>query len=219
MSFTSHARDGQRTFAYSPSLLAMSIAFALAPSAGFAATANAEDTVIVQGSGSAIADSTEQDYNAKTTSSGTKMTLVQRDIPQSVSITTQQRMKDQKLETLGDVLKNTTGVFESAADSDRSTYYSRGFMIDNYMVDSIPTMFEARWNLGDALSDTAMYERIEVVRGATGLMTGAGDPGATVNMVRKKADSKTVTGNVSASYGSWNKQRYVGDFSTPLNSV
>ena len=216
MSFTSHARDGQRSFAYSPSLLAMSIAFALAPSAGFAATANAEDTVIVQGSTSASVDNTEQDYNAKTTSSGTKMTLVQRDIPQSVSITTQQRMKDQKLETLGDVLKNTTGVFESAADSDRSTYYSRGFMIDNYMVDSIPTMFEARWNLGDALSDTAMYERIEVVRGATGLMTGSGNPSASVNMVRKHADSREFKSNVSAEYGSWNKQRYVADVSSPL---
>ncbi|EIY5936238.1 hypothetical protein MM798_001973, partial [Escherichia coli] len=40
----------------------------------------------------------------------------------------------------------------------------------------IPTYFESRWNLGDALSDMALFERVEVVRGATGLMTGTGNP-------------------------------------------
>lgn len=74
------------------------------------------------------------------------------------------------------------------------------------------------WNFGDATEDTAIYDRIEVVRGAAGLMTGAGDPGASVNMVRKRAESKQFTGNVNASYGSWNNQRYVADLSAPLNS-
>ncbi|MHC0465178.1 ferric-rhodotorulic acid/ferric-coprogen receptor FhuE [Kosakonia cowanii] len=215
MSFPQNGRFGARACTAAPSLLAVAIAFALTPATGFAASS--EETVVVEGTSAADARAmTEQDYNTQTTSAGTKMTLVQRDIPQSISITTQQRMKDQQLETLGDVLKNTTGVFESAADSDRSTYYSRGFLIDNYMVDGIPTIFETRWNLGDALSDTAMYERIEVVRGATGLMTGAGNPSASVNMVRKHADSREFTSNVSAEYGSWNKQRYVADVSTPL---
>jgi outer membrane receptor for ferric coprogen and ferric-rhodotorulic acid len=125
-------------------------------------------------------------------------------------------MKDQKLESLGDVLKNTTGVTESVADSDRSTFYSRGFLIDNYLVDGIPTLFEARWNLGDSLTDTAMYQQIEVVRGANGLMTGSGNPSAAVNMVRKHANSREFQTSVSAEYGSWNKQRYVADLSTPL---
>lgn len=215
MSFPQNGRFGARACTAAPSLLAVAIAFALSPATAFAASS--EETVVVEGTSAADTRAlTEQDYNTQTTAAGTKMTLVQRDIPQSISITTQQRMKDQQLETLGDVLKNTTGVFESAADSDRSTYYSRGFLIDNYMVDGIPTIFETRWNLGDALSDTAMYERIEVVRGATGLMTGAGNPSASVNMVRKHADSREFTSNVSAEYGSWNKQRYVADVSTPL---
>ncbi len=36
-------------------------------------------------------------------------------------------------------------------------------------------------------------------------------------MIRKKADGKTFTGNLSASYGSWDNQRYVADLSGPLN--
>jgi outer membrane receptor for ferric coprogen and ferric-rhodotorulic acid len=86
---------------------------------------------------------------------------------------------------------------------DRTNYYARGFMIDNYMVDGIPTAFAERWNLGDAQTDMALYERVEVVRGATGLLTGPGNPSsAIINMVRKHADSKTFGGTVSASYGS-----------------
>ncbi|NIY46950.1 ferric-rhodotorulic acid/ferric-coprogen receptor FhuE [Cedecea colo] len=212
-----HAMDDKRSIATAPSLLAACIAFALTPAASFAATNDGEDTLIVEGAASAdVNPAQEQDYSVKATAAGTKMTLVPRDIPQSVSIISEQRMKDQKLDTLGDVLRNTVGISESFADSDRATYYARGFAIDNYMVDGIPTLFESRWNLGDALSDTALYERIEVVRGANGLTTGSGNPSAAINMVRKHADSKEFTTNVSAEYGSWNKQRYVADLSTPL---
>lgn len=171
MSFTTHYRDEQHRSAIVPSLLAACITAALLPCTSLAASA--EETVIVDGSASATS-SDEQDYSVKSTSAGTKMQMTQRDIPQSVSIVSQQRMEDQQLQTLGDVMDNTTGISKSQADSDRSSYFSRGFQIDNYMVDGIPTYFESRWNLGDALSDTALFERIEVVRGANGLMTGTG---------------------------------------------
>lgn len=36
----------------------------------------------------------------------------------------------------------------------------------------------------------ALFERVEVVRGATGLMTGTGNPSAAINMVRKHATSR-----------------------------
>ncbi|MCA1924236.1 ferric-rhodotorulic acid/ferric-coprogen receptor FhuE [Buttiauxella noackiae] len=216
MSLTISTRDGQRAPASAISMLASCIAFALLPSTALSATQNTEETLVVENSVSNTPDAEEKDYSVKTTTSGTKMLLVPRDIPQSVSIISEQRMQDQNLQSLGDVLKNTTGISESVADSDRSNFYSRGFLIDNYMVDGIPTLFESRWNLGDALTDTAMYQQIEVVRGANGLMTGSGNPSAAVNMVRKHADSREFQTNVSAEYGSWNKQRYVADMSTPL---
>ncbi len=113
-------------------------------------------------------------------------------------------------------MENTLGISKSQADSDRALYYSRGFQIHNDMVDGIPTYFESRWNLGDALSDMALFERVEVVRGATGLMTGTGNPSAAINMVRKHATSREFKGDVSAEYGSWNKERYVADLQSPL---
>ena len=216
MSFTTHNRDEQRQAGATPSLLAACIAMALMPSMSFAAT-TPEETVIVDGSAPATsANSDEQDYSVKSTTAGTKMMMTQRDIPQSVSIISEQRMEDQQLQTLGDVMDSTLGISKSQADSDRVSYYSRGFQIDNYMVDGIPTWFESRWNLGDALTDMALYDRVEVVRGANGLMTGTGNPSASINMIRKHATSREFKGNVSAEYGSWNKQRYVMDLQSPL---
>jgi outer membrane receptor for ferric coprogen and ferric-rhodotorulic acid len=204
------------------SLSVMAVFISSSLHSAFAAetTANkTDDTVVVTGqNNAAVTDTAATDYSVPVTTAGTKMALTTRDIPQSVSIISKQRMQDQQLQTLGDVLKNTTGIQESVSDLDRRTYYARGFLIDNYMVDGIPTTFDPRWDLGDSQSDTALFERIEVVRGATGLMTGPGNPSASVNQVRKHADSKEFTGNVSATYGSWNKQRYVADLSTPLNA-
>lgn len=214
MSFIQYRRDKHLQSTAAPSLLAMGMAMAFMPAA-FAA----EDTVIVEGATTADAvNREEQDYSVKTTAAGTKMTMTQRDIPQSVSIVSQQRMEDQQLQTLGEVMTNTLGISGSQADSDRISYYSRGFEIDNYMVDGIPTYFESRWNLGDALTDTALYERVEVVRGANGLMTGTGNPSASINMIRKHATSREFKGNVSTEYGSWNKQRYVMDLQSPLTA-
>lgn len=216
MSFITHNRDEHCQSVATPSLLAACIAMALMPSMSLAAT-TAEETVIVDGSAPATpADSNERDYSVKSTTAGTKMMMTQRDIPQSVSIISEQRMDDQQLQTLGDVMDSTLGISKSQADSDRVSYFSRGFQIDNYMVDGIPTWFESRWNLGDALTDMALYERVEVVRGSNGLMTGTGNPSASINMIRKHATSREFKGNVSAEYGSWNKQRYVMDLQSPL---
>ncbi|HDR2710007.1 TPA: ferric-rhodotorulic acid/ferric-coprogen receptor FhuE [Enterobacter mori] len=200
---------------FSLSLLALAMTVVMHPA--HADENTDEQEMIVYGDGNGNADS-QQDYAVKTTRSGTKMLLTPRDVPQSVSVVTRQRMQDQDLQTIDQVLTNATGVSSQQVDSERSSYFSRGFEITNFAYDEIPTSMGDAWNFGDAQEDTAIYDRIEIVRGANGLMTGAGDPGATVNMVRKRADSKTFRGNVSASYGSWNTQRYVGDISAPLNS-
>lgn len=210
------------------SILAVLIATSLPVSGAFAAAATAstsaaksdsaeQQTLTVDASAGGSTDQAATDYSVPVTSAGTKMSLIARDIPQSVSIISKQRMEDQQLQTLGQVLDNTTAIQEDVGDLDRRTYYSRGFLIDNYMVDGIPTVFDTIWNLGDAQSDSALFERVEVVRGASGLLTGTGNPSASVNMIRKHADSKEFTGDVSATYGSWNKQRYVADLSTPLS--
>ncbi|EOL8964584.1 ferric-rhodotorulic acid/ferric-coprogen receptor FhuE [Cronobacter dublinensis] len=198
-----------------PSLLALSIASALAAPAVYAAPAT-NDTIVVDAAADSGTPDESQDYSVKTTTSGTKMLLVPRDIPQSVSVISQQRMQDQQLNSIEDVLANTTGVTASRIDTSRTNFFARGFYISNFAYEDMPTFLDNRWNFGDTAGDTAIYDKIEVVRGAAGLMSGTGNPSAYVNMVRKHADSKEFKGNVSATYGSWDKQRYVMDLQAPL---
>ncbi|MEG1156332.1 MAG: TonB-dependent siderophore receptor, partial [Acinetobacter sp.] len=65
---------------------------------------------------------------------------------------------------------------------------------------------------------TALFDRVEVVRGANGLMTGAGSASASINMVRKKP-LQDFKASVSASAGSWDTYRTDVDVSAPLNQA
>ncbi|ROR08688.1 ferric-rhodotorulic acid/ferric-coprogen receptor FhuE [Erwinia sp. JUb26] len=208
--------DSSACSLFKPTLAALLVLTALQPV--FAAETS-ENTLTVEAKADdgAASPTADTDYSVPVTTAGTKMPLALRDIPQSATIVSKQRMQDQALQSVGDVLTNTTGISAFNIDSNRSSYWSRGYLINNYLFDGIPTVVDDIWDFGDNASDTAIYDRIEVIRGANSLSTGSGYPSASVNMVRKHADSKELTGSLSAETGSWDKQRYVGDVTVPLN--
>ncbi|MGH8443645.1 MAG: TonB-dependent siderophore receptor, partial [Solimonas sp.] len=140
-----------------------------------------------------------------------------RETPQSVTVITRDQMIDQDMRSIRDVLDNTTGVSSYAYDTERVVFTARGFIIDNTMYDGVPVAPGLNTSSTDANADTAVYERIEVIRGATGLLSGAGNPSAAVNFVRKRADSRSTEASVSVSGGSWNDWRVEGDLSTKLD--
>ncbi|MNI22343.1 Ferripyoverdine receptor precursor [compost metagenome] len=61
-----------------------------------------------------------------------------------------------------------------------------------------------------------MYERIDIVRGANGLLGGTGDPSATINLIRKRPGTE-FGGKAYATYGSWDKRRLGADLNLPLS--
>ncbi|MCB5185752.1 TonB-dependent receptor [Methylobacillus gramineus] len=136
-----------------------------------------------------------------------------RETPQSVTVVTRQRMDDQNLTTLDSVLMQTTGVTKQLRGYGHSTYASRGFEISNYMLDGVPTGDYG--GIGTA-PDTIILDRIEVMRGAPGLIIGNGDPGGTVNMVRKRPLAEKQI-QITARAGSWDYYRLDGDVTGPLN--
>ncbi|QEO96122.1 outer membrane receptor for ferric iron uptake [Xanthomonas oryzae pv. oryzicola] len=82
--------------------------------------------------------------------------------------------------------------------------------------DGIPAYMEQAWSYGASALDVALYDRVDVVRGATGLLTGSGNPSASINLVRKHAVSRDLTGPVSVGGGDFNKTRSVADVTVPL---
>lgn len=141
----------------------------------------------------------------------TGLGLTVRETPQSVSIITAQRILDQNLVSIADVIDRAAGVSALETDDVRNEFYARGFEIRNYQVDGVPLAWTLGGGAGETIADVSLYERVEIVRGATGLLTGAGEPSASVNLVRKHADSKDWTGYAAAGYGSWNSWNLSGD--------
>ncbi|HJU39070.1 MAG TPA: TonB-dependent siderophore receptor [Tahibacter sp.] len=157
-------------------------------------------------------------YTVTSTSAATKLDLSPRQTPQSISVITRERIEDQDLTSLREVLDNTPGIYSDAYDTERVLFYSRGFLVDTLLFDGVPALPNFNTGSIDETIDPAMYERIEIVRGATGLLSGAGSPAASVNLVRKHADSRTPALSVDLSAGSWDRYRTEIDGSVPLNA-
>ncbi|MRW90829.1 TonB-dependent siderophore receptor [Duganella sp. FT80W] len=156
-------------------------------------------------------------YTTGKAKGGTPLDLSLRDTPQSVTVVTQQRIEDQGLQTVTDVVNNVIGISVNQYETNRAGFTARGFDIDNLQIDGVPTTWEQSWSSGEVASSLALYDRVEVVRGATGLMTGAGNPSAAINLVRKRATSKELTGSAEIGVGNWNARRAAFDVSTALN--
>ncbi|MBD1552516.1 TonB-dependent siderophore receptor [Pseudomonas typographi] len=155
-------------------------------------------------------------YTTASMNTATKLPLSIRQTPQSVSVITRQRIEDQGMNDLNDVVKYAPGVTLKRTASDRQQFLSRGFQIDNIMYDGLPTSVSTYTQDAISSADLAMYDRVEVVRGATGLMTGAGSPSATLNLVRKRPTA-TPQVSLTTSAGSWDRYRTEVDASNKLN--
>ncbi|NHZ38904.1 TonB-dependent siderophore receptor [Massilia aquatica] len=138
-----------------------------------------------------------------------------RDIPQPVTVMTRQFLDERALLDLHDVLQNTPGVTVDYIDSERVTYFSRGYAIDALQVDGL-TINQS----GSAFiqPDTAVLDRVEVLRGASGMLRGSGNPSATVNMVRKRPTAE-FQGSVGLTLGSWERRRLEADLGGALNAA
>jgi len=170
-------------------------------------------------SGQALGLTTEDthSYTTGATTTATKLPLTLRETPQSVTVVTRQQMDDRGVTSVADALRNTPGVTTQKYDSDRTEFSARGFAITNFQYDGVNIPYDGVYGENPNNSDdAASLDHIEVIKGATGLMTGAGDPSATVNLIRKKP-TKDFKASVSATAGYWDNYRTEGDISGSLN--
>lgn len=155
-------------------------------------------------------------YTTESSSSSTRLNLSLKETPQSITVLTRQRLEDQKLDNLTDALDATAGitVIRESLGADSTAYLSRGFAISNFEIDGVPTSSR----MDNYTQNTAMYDRVEVVRGATGLVSGLGNPSATINLIRKRptVDPQVL---VSAEAGSWDRYGLSLDVGGALNDA
>ena len=169
-----------------------------------------------EGMGRSLTTEDTHSYTTGATNSSTKLPLSIRETPQTVTVITRQLMDDQAAQSIGDVLRNAPGISTQAYDSDRMEYSARGYAITNFQYDGVNTQYDGVFDEGATKVDMALYDRVDIIKGATGLLSGSGEPSATVNLIRKKP-TREFKASVTASAGSWDNYRTEGDISGPLN--
>ncbi|MCJ2186690.1 TonB-dependent siderophore receptor [Novosphingobium beihaiensis] len=169
------------------------------------------DLAATEGSGSYTASGPSM------TATGLSMSL--RETPQSVTVVTRQKMDDFGLETLADVLEQAPGVTVTRQGS-AIDFGSRGNAL-NLRIDGNRHYTSAPWYFLTSsmysLDDIADIDRIEIVKGSTGLTDGDGYYGGTINLIRKRPTPE-FQASLSATGGSWNSYRADADISGPVNA-
>lgn len=173
-----------------------------------AVTASGLSNATTEGTGS---------YTTRSMNAATKLPLSIRETPQSVSVVTRQRMDDQSMTSIMDVVQNTPGLFVNGSGGvGRESFSARGFAADSVMEDGVVSSWETY--IPGTRANLALYDRVEIVRGATGLMQGAGTPSTAINLVRKRP-AHEFQGSISASAGSWDDYGAALDIGSPLNAA
>jgi outer-membrane receptor for ferric coprogen and ferric-rhodotorulic acid len=150
---------------------------------------------------------------ADKTKTATKLSLTVLETPQVVSVISRDQIDDFSLLEINAVLAQVPGVTVEQVETGRTYYTARGFDIVNFQYDGVGVPFS--YGLGHGHDDTAIYEQVEVVKGATGLITGLANPSATINYLRKRPTEDLQTSATTAA-GSWNQYRVEGDISGPI---
>ncbi len=145
----------------------------------------------------------------------TGLDLSLRETPQSVTVVGAAQIKQFNLTDVNQLLATLPGINVEAVETDRTYYNSRGFDVVNFQIDGVGQPLD--WGLQAGALDIAIYDRVEAVRGANGLMTGTGNPSATINYIRKRPTDE-FQASASAGYGTWDNTRLNADVSAPLNA-
>lgn len=187
-----------------------------APAAQSSATTLGEVMVTAQ---AVRADGTTEDTQSYTTQAmgtATKLTLSPRETPQSVTVITRQRMDDQNLGNIVDVVQATPGLYVTGDDgAGRPAIMARGYYA-NVMYEGFSSEFSSY--MPSSQANTDLFDRVEVVRGATGLAQGKGDPSAAINMVHKRP-TREFRGEARASLGRWDDYGAMVDLGGPVNAA
>ena len=152
-------------------------------------------------------------YTVPAATVGTKTPAELRDIPQSISVYTSDYIRDRQFVNLDDLAKYSTGLRTLTNDSGRSSIYARGYEYDEFNIDGLPAPMAS---INGTLPSLSPFDRVEVMRGPSGLFNSTSEMGGIVNMVRKRP-TREFQGSLTGRYGSWDTNYLEADLSGPLD--
>jgi iron complex outermembrane receptor protein len=147
-----------------------------------------------------------------TTATKTDTALIET--PQAISVVTAAQIADRGALTMQETLRYSAGVTAEAfgLDTRQDQPVVRGFYSTQYK-DGMRTLF------GYSLvprNEVFTLDRVELLRGPSSMLYGAGATGGVVNVVSKRPLFE-AGGEVAAQYGSFNRKQFQIDVTGPLS--
>jgi len=133
-----------------------------------------------------------------------------RDVPQSVTVIGRDLIADQAMRGLADVARYVPGLGMAQGEGHRDAPIFRGNVsTSDLFVDGVRDDTQY-------VRDLYNVERIEILKGANGMMFGRGGVGGVINRVTRQADGGSAR-ELSLHTGQWNQRRVTADLAQPLS--
>ncbi len=191
------------------SLIAVSLCLVASP----AFTADAEDnrtdrgTIIVTG---------QRELEDRTEVSG-RLGLTIRETPAIVDVITQDDIQLQGIRSTIEAMKAAPGVASGNLPGSIGSVSMRGFhRAVNYLYDGVRM---PNSDAGMRNWDAWSFERIEVIKGPASVTSGEGALAGAINFVPRRPQLDDMSGEMLASYGSFDTARLAGDINVPLTET
>jgi catecholate siderophore receptor len=169
-----------------------------------------EFTLQVSGvDGSVTVVETSGGYQTEVIGSATKTLTPLRDVPQAIAVVTGEQVRDQQMQSIGDVVRYTPGLSVHQGENNRDQVIIRG------------QSTSADFFLNGVRDDVQYYrdlynlERLETLKGPNALIFGRGGGGGVINRVTKEATFSRLR-EISLTGGSFSNRRFAGDFDQPF---
>jgi len=149
-------------------------------------------------------------YLVKKSSTATKTDTPLLDVPQTITVITENLIKDQAMQSMADVARYVPGIGMANGEGNRDSPIFRGSTSasGDFYIDGVRDDVEY-------YRDLYNVERVEALTGPNAMIFGRGGSGGVINRVIKQADGRTVR-SVDLTVGSFRNRRLTADVGQSL---
>src|SRR5687768_14381150 len=156
-------------------------------------------------------------FSAASSTSATKMSAPLIEIPQSVSVVTQDQMTSRNVQTVNEAIRYTASVdVDTFGNETRFDWINiRGFDQSTYGL----YRDNSRWQSGSVSGqiDPYMLQEVDIVKGPSSVLYGQNQPGGLVNLVTKRPPSRDIR-ELVVTFGSYDRKQVAADLGGPVGA-
>ena len=148
-------------------------------------------------------------------STGSRLGISSRDNPSSITVVDRETIEARGARDTQEVLRGTPGVMASAPPGQSGFVSMRGFTGSQItqMFNGISVQYDS---IAGHPVDSWLYDRVEVLGGASSFLHGSGAVGGAINYITRLADRQDARHDVFASYGSFNTSQVAYGYGAPV---